>query len=139
MLSRVRLAEAAGPCRRAMSTAVVRAGEHATKRALCVLAPTLLAVLVASKQRKQFLEHEREMERLAGLLSADLAAVDDRRERILALAPQMAASAGATPAGCVRLAQELAALDASPLGGYQEEEQQAPPEVPVPAAKVAVW
>jgi hypothetical protein len=101
------------------------------------LAPTLLAVLVASKQRKQFLEHEREMERLDGLLSADLAAVDDRRERVMALAPQLAASAGAKPAGCARLAQELAALDAEPLGGCEEE--LAAPEVPVPAVKVAVW
>jgi hypothetical protein len=122
-----------------MSTAAVRAGEQAAKRTLCILAPTLLAVLVASKQRKQFAEHDREMERLGGLLCADLAAVDDRRERILVLAPQMAASAGARPAGCARLAEELAALDAAPLGGYEEEQQPAAPEVPVPAAKVAVW
>lgn len=122
-----------------MSTAAVKAGEQAAKRTLCLLAPSLLAILVAKKQIKQYREHEQEMERIRGLLAAELAAVDDRRERVLVLAPELAASLGAKPAGCAKLAEELGALDKIPLSSLEQEIVQRKSETSVPAVKVAIW
>mmetsp|Transcript_39187 Transcript_39187/g.123526 ORF Transcript_39187/g.123526 Transcript_39187/m.123526 type:complete len:81 (+) Transcript_39187:1880-2122(+) len=80
------------------------------------------------------------MERLQGALLAELVASEDKRERVLALAPQLAASAGARSAGCTSLAAALRELDSSPLPGLQQQQlASAAAAAPLPAVKVTIW
>jgi len=102
--------------------------------------PAVACAVVAHLQWMQYREQDAEMERLGGVLAAELAAVENQRERLLVLAPQLAASAGATPAACARLSRELAALDVSPLQVQVLEDEVEDEERPeVAAAKVAIW
>ena len=97
---------------RAAGTLAQRAaGERAARRTACLVVPATLCALVGVLQQRQHERHTAEMERLQGALLAELVASEDKRERVLALAPQLAASAGARSADCTSLAAALRELD----------------------------
>ena len=126
---------------RAAGTLAQRAaGERAARRTACLVVPATLCALVGVLQQRQHERHTAEMERLQGALLAELVASEDKRERVLALAPQLAASAGARSADCTSLAAALRELDSSPLPGSQQQQlASAAAAAPLPAVKVTIW